>query len=172
VRISWLTVARKGSSPGRLERRVTRGGELPLHLAPALDLLAQVVVDAPRRFRPPPALVDEMGADTGEHRQQQADAEDDLRQRRIGRHQPAAASPGTQPPLGRAGDADRRPRERAAGGPLGTGPVHRRRPVGDLDAGPPHRRNRREQIVVQHQADGHPFWAPPPCRHWIRKPSP
>ncbi len=56
---------------------------------------------------------------------------------------------------GAPGDADRRPRQRAAGGPLGTGPVERRRPVRDLDAGPPHRRDRREQIVVQHQADRH-----------------
>ena len=142
---------------GRLERRVTRGGELPLHLAAPLDLLAQVVVDAPRRLRPASALVDEVGADAGEHRQQQADAEHDLRQRRIGGDQPAAAPPRPQPPVGRPRLADRRPRQRPPGRPLGTGPIERRRSVRDLDAGAPHRRDRGEQVVVQHEADRDPF---------------
>ena len=88
---------------GRLERGVTRGGELPLHLAPPLDFLAQVVVDPPRGLRPPAAFVEEVRADAGEYGEQQADAEHDLRQRRIGRHQPAAASPGPQPPPGAPG---------------------------------------------------------------------
>jgi hypothetical protein len=83
---------------GRIERGVARGGQLPLHLAPALDLLPQVVVDAAGGLGPLAALLDEVGAESRDDAEQQPDAEDDLGQRRIGRHEPAAAAPGAQAP--------------------------------------------------------------------------